>query len=136
MDANNRHVARSVDRPAAGRVLRLSFALLGGAFAWGTHFLVNYILVSIQCVTGWFGSSVLGASVLMWLILLATLISIGVTIAAFVTARRVEREATADDAPADGYRMYMARGGVWLNSLFILLISLETLPIFFLRPCG
>lgn len=136
MGANQEHVRRTVDRPSARRAIRLWFALLGGALAWSAHFMMNYLLVTIQCVTGWLGASVLGISVLLWLIMLMTLIALGITAWSYAVARRASQQAQAADAPTDGYRMYMARGGLWMNGLFMLLIVLETLPIFFLRPCG
>ncbi len=136
MGANQEHVRRTVDRPSARRAFRLWFVLLGGALAWSVHFMMNYLLVTIQCVTGWLGANVLGVSVLLWLIMLMTLIALGITAWSFAVARCARQQAKAADAPADGYGMYMARGGLWMNGLFMLLIVLETLPIFFLRPCG
>jgi hypothetical protein len=139
-DMNNQHVVRTAPRPSTGYALRLWFGLLGGALAWATHFLVSYILVSVACVSNYFAWQIAGLNGLLLVLLLATIIAATVTTVALVTAYRSWQRTGEGAEPSDegprGRDAYMSVAGVILNSLFLFLIALETVPLFVLRACG
>lgn len=116
----------------------LWFGVLGGAIAWFVHLVLAYTLAEAGCITGFPWFTVLGFHGALLLILIVTLLTLAVTAAAGVVAYRnrrlLDRESNAAAANR-GVSEHMVRGGIHLSVLFAFIILVETLPIFFMRPC-
>lgn len=117
----------------------LWFGVLGGAIAWFVHLALVYTLAEAACITGFPWFTVLGFHGTLLLIVIVTLLTLAVTVVAGVVAyrnRRLLDESNGPIAPLNrGASEHMVRGGVYLSVFFVLLILVETLPIFFMRPC-
>jgi hypothetical protein len=129
--------------PAAASVaspLALAFVTLAGMIAWAVHFWLGFILVEIACRTDFPGFSLAGLSGLQVLLLAVTLVFGGVTLAAAVTAFRINRRADVGVASdRDGPRElagFMAQTGLVLSGFFLLAIVIAAAPAFILPPCG
>lgn len=128
---------------AAAKRGQLWFGLFGGALAWLVH------LVGLSVTAEWGGLSGLdermmgGISVVAWLVLLWTALTAAVALGATWVAVRLRRqmnsrqtsEQTVDDKLANS--RFMARTGMLLSGLFLLIIVVETIPVFYyLRETG
>lgn len=112
----------------------LWFGLLGGGLAWTLHLLAAYVIAEFGGVSGWGKTQFLGISGRAWLLLTVSLVALLGAVGAALVARRngarLDLEAQAG-APVRGAERYMARAGVLAGALFILVILVESLPIFF-----
>jgi hypothetical protein len=119
----------------------LWFGLIGGGVAWLGHLLSAYLIAEFGCISGLGERHALGLSVVAWLILVASVVALLVAgTAAFVAYRsreRLARESQATDIePGTNPEYDMARTGWTTSALFVLIITVETIPIFFyLRNC-
>jgi hypothetical protein len=119
------------------------FHLLGGAVIWSVHFLASYNWVEFACSVGLpvLGSTVLGLSLLSWSVLvltfLATLAALYVGWAAYRNWRRIResKETNELDAWAVETHRFMAFSGMFLSTLFALIILFTGLPALVLGPC-
>lgn len=127
------------DDAATPSLPALLFALLGGAVAWTVHLLAAYTLVTVDCSTEWNGGR-LTVGVL-------TLVSLAVTAAAGLLARRLWLRARAVDRPVDdawdarmGERTarvsFLAVVGLVLAILFAVAIVYEAMPLLMVPVCA
>lgn len=115
------------------------FGVLGGAIAWSVHFLVLYFLVEALCVTGTAGTRVFGFALPAFVIAIVTVVALLVAFGAAVVAHRSWRRwrgSEHDEVRLRGSGAHLLFLGLLLNGFFVLMILVETLPIFFLGPCG
>lgn len=116
----------------------LWFGVLGGAIAWFVHLVLVYTLAEAACITGFPWFTVLGFHGALLLIVIVTLLTLAVTVASGVVAywNRQLLDAGGSIPPLNrGASKQMVRSGVYLSVFFVFLILVETLPIFFMRPC-
>jgi heme/copper-type cytochrome/quinol oxidase subunit 2 len=121
--------------------LELWFGLLGGGVAWSWHLLSAYLIAEFGCVSGLGERHVAGVSVVAWLILAASAIALLVVGAALWVAyrsrERLAREADpANDDDDTAPELSLARTGFITSVIFLMIIAVQTIPIFFyLRNC-
>lgn len=121
---------------------RLWFGLLGSPIAWLIHLVVVYTLAEVTCVADSFNFTVLGLDGGVSLILIVTLLTLVLAVAAGVVAygsdRRLRRQEREHESFNDrGVSGQMARWGMHLTVLFVFIIGVETIPVFFyLQPCS
>lgn len=129
----------SETQPTVSR-LAAKFCLLGGGIAWLLHFLAIYVISEFGCVSGWSDWIVGRLSMVVWLLLLATLLTGAMAVAAVWAAahtRKTLRGAEAEDAaePAET-KSFVGRLSLILNGLFLFIILVQAVPIFFyLKSC-
>jgi hypothetical protein len=91
------------------------------------------------CLAGWSRYALLGVDIITALLIVSTLVTLPVMLAAGYVAWRNWRQLRADakdaDESADNYSLYMSRGGAILSVLFLALVVLETVPALVLQPC-
>ena len=128
------------DRARAGPVgpTRLWFGLLGGAMAWLAHLMIAYTVAEFGCVASLGRYIVLGISVVAWMVLALSTVTLAVAVVATVVAYRSQQRLTAlpeQEWISEGAG-YAARAGWITSGLFALTIAVETLPIlYYLREC-
>ncbi len=119
--------------------LPLWFGLLGGPLAWALQLVVNYYLVSISCALELRDFMILEIPGFALLMVLVTLLTLAVTLAAGAVAwwtwRRTGVGSQTDLSAADGRTHFLALGGLLLNGLFAVAILLAGLSNLFLSPC-
>jgi putative membrane protein len=101
----------------------LTFALLGGAFAWLFHLMGMYALHPLACARG-------SISLMIALTVVMALITVAAGVVAWA-----HRNAVADDRVARGRARFMARAGLALDILFLYIIVAESLPLLYDGPC-
>ena len=119
------------------------FHLLGGPILWSAHFLATYNWVEFACRANLLvlDSTVLGLTVLSWIVLILTLIAALATLyvgwSSFQSWRRLResQETNELDSWGIGSRRFMALSGILLSGLFSLVILLSGLPALVLGPC-
>jgi heme/copper-type cytochrome/quinol oxidase subunit 2 len=108
------------------------FAFVGGGIAWTFHLLAIYAIGEFGCVSGFDQKMYSGISGVAWLLILVSGLSIlpaiGATCVGFVDARRDRRQ--AEHSPNDEGERYLSSFGWPLNALFVLIIFVESLPVF------
>jgi hypothetical protein len=119
----------------------LWFGFLGGGVAWTGHLLSAYLIGEFGCVSGLGERHVRGVTVVAWLIIAASLAALLLAGAATFIAYR-NRERLAGEPQPDRTRdqsnpeLEMARTGMIASAWFMLIIAVETIPIFYyLRHC-
>lgn len=114
----------------AGR-LRLWACLWGGGAAWTAHLLAVWLIAEFGCLTGLAKPGPLDISWVAWLILAVTVVCLALAgIATYASWRHARRDT---GKPA----RFLGRTGLVANPLFMLVIIVQTLPVFFyLRDCG
>ena len=128
------HVAQP---DTAGRG-KLWFGLLGGAIAWLAHLLLSWIVGEFGCLAGLGEITLLGLAGTAWLVILVSLATFAVSVAAAVAARAVGKRLRpeADSLDQTGSDRFLARIGVITSGLFAFVILVESIPVFFfLRSC-
>jgi len=116
---------------------------LGGPVIWGIHFIVSYVWVEFACRAQLLvlDSTVLGLTVLSWIVLALTLIAVLAALyvgwASYGAWRRIRECQKPDELEAWGVesRRFMAFTGMFLSALFSLVILLTGLPVLLLKPC-
>ena len=115
------------------------FGLWGGATAWLIHLLLVYALAEFGCVGGLADIFILHITLVAWLLIAATLITIVLAALALVIARRNERQLREELPVASGEdhpRVFAAKAGWMSSAAFIVVILMQAVPIFFfLREC-
>jgi hypothetical protein len=119
---------------------RLWFGLLGGAFAWLAHLMIAYGVAEFGCVGRLGSSTMLGISIVAWLVLVLSGVTFFVAVAAAVAAYRGHRQLVAMQAAqqetSSAAKVYAARAGWITSGLFALVILVESLPVFYyLQDC-
>jgi hypothetical protein len=123
------------DRP---RAWRRWFAFVGAGLAWTFHLLSIYAIGEFGCVSGWGRVLYWNVSVVAWLILLVSALSLVTAFAAAFVGYQDKRRDSRREAPdaEDEGGVYLSRFGFILSVLFGLIIVVETLPVFaYLQGC-
>lgn len=106
----------------------LWFAASGGSLAWLFHLLAAYGIAEFGCVAGWGGIRLFGMSLVGWLLVAISILSLGVATAASVVARKLQAQ--------PGSALFVVRTGLILDALFAFIILAESLPIvYLLKDC-
>ena len=100
-------------------------ALLAGPSLWWGHFMAVYLLGEVACEIGWTGPSVLGISLLSWLILAGTVVGL-VVVAVAARMTWTYREHTGG---------HLLDIGLALDALFAFAIVFTGIPAVVLPPC-
>jgi hypothetical protein len=120
------------------RRLGLWFGLIGGGIAWTLHLMSAYAIAEFGCVGGMGSRSMAGISLVAWMELAATAISVCLAMAATIAAYRLQCQLmarTPSESAHHGERI-TARAGLLASGLFTFVILFESIPIFFyLRDC-
>jgi len=110
--------------------IQIWFAFLGGAAAWTLHFMGGYAISEGFCRSGFASASLLGLSVMHWFLALLTLLAVAITVGAMWVARRQHLASLADVSRSHGdVLLFMSRSSLISNSIFLLFIVAESLPI-------
>jgi hypothetical protein len=119
----------------------LWFGLLGGGVAWTGHLLSAYLIGEFGCVSGLGERHIQGVTVVAWLVLAASLAALllagAATLIAYRTRERLAGEPQPDCAGDESNPgLEMAHTGLVASTWFVLIIAVETIPIFYyLRHC-
>ena len=121
------------DMEATGpREWRRWFAFLGGGFAWTFHLLSIYAVGEFGCISGMGRITYAGISMVAWMILLLSVIALVIATAAATIGYRDKCRDNVQEpsSPADSGGRFLSSFGFLLSSLFVLIIVVETLPVF------
>ncbi len=106
------------------------FALLGGIGAWTIHLLLFVSIVRFTC----------NAHGYVWVMHLATAVTLAITVAAMVLCGRMLRSSDGDESSDDegGRAQFIARLGLLIGVINFALIALEEIYVIVLnsRRCG
>ncbi len=109
----------------------LWFGLLGGAVAWVAHLMLAFVIGEFGCLAGWGEITFLGITAIAWAILVLSVVTLVVAVAATVAARGALGRLRKVGADRESAEFLMARLG-WINSaVFSLIIAVQTVPIFY-----
>lgn len=110
--------------------IQIWFAFLGGAGAWILHFMGGYAISEGFCRSDFASASLLGPSVMHWCLALLTLLALVITFGALWMARRQHLASLARVSRRHGdVLLFMSRSSMISNSLFLLFILAESIPI-------
>lgn len=117
----------------------LWFGLLGGAVAWLVHLLSAYAIAEFGCVGTLTSIVFLTITAVAWMEIGVSLLTLLAAIAAVVVAYRSRRRLqakTENEAAVPRGELFLARTGLITSILFVLVILVESVPIFFyLQGC-
>jgi hypothetical protein len=117
----------------------VSFGFFGGALAWLAHLLGASLVSEWGCFAGWGRQQWLGISSIAWVILILSVMTLLIALAATWVAFRSGRTARADISrpPSSGdTQSFLAQTSLQANGLFALIIVAESIPIlFYLTEC-
>ena len=118
-------------------MLRRWLAFVGGGLAWTFHLLTIYVIGEFGCVSGFDRTMYLGISGVAWLLIIVSVLALLPAIVAgvvcYVDARQDRKQ--AEPGHDEGER-YLSSFGWPLNALFVLIILIESLPVFaYLKGC-
>lgn len=108
----------------AGR-WRLRFVLLGGAVAWTLHLLLAYVIAEFGVLSGLVELSWAGLDVVSWLLLGWSAAMLALAGVAVWVSWRLRAEESDDEV------RFCARFGRAANLAFLVIIAVESVPIFF-----
>jgi hypothetical protein len=112
----------------------LWFGALGGAVAWLLHLVGCYAIAEFGCV-GELGHVVWnGVSVVAWMCIGTTAVSLLLALVAMFVAFRLRPRTTPYDADREWLRS-TADGGLLLSGFFAATILFESIPILFYLRC-
>lgn len=118
----------------------LWFTLWAGAVAWLFHLLLVYGIAEFGCRAGWGTRELLGLNWVWWSLLAVTVATLILASSATVVGWRQARlsRALAPDLNAEHHaRLFTARAGWITSGLFVVIILVQTIPLFFfLEDCG
>lgn len=122
-------------RPA---IWRRWFAFTGGGIAWTFHLLSIYAIGEFGCVSGFDRNMYMGISGVAWLLIAVSIISmtpaVAATIVGFLDTRSDKKQGTQNRT--DEGERYLSSFGWPLNALFVLIIFIESMPVFaYLKGC-
>lgn len=114
------------------------FAFTGGGIAWTFHLLSIYAIGEFGCVSGFDQKMYMGISGVAWLLIVVSVLAltpaIGATIVGYVDTRRDKKQEN-QNRKDEGER-YLSSFGWPLNALFVLIIFIESMPVFaYLKGC-
>jgi hypothetical protein len=130
----------NVETPAGANVSRcgLWFGMWGGGVAWLLHLLLVYVIAEFGCISGLGEVRAAGITVVAWLLLGASLLTLALGGGAVLAAIRNRKGAKAagQSAPADDAELFLARAGLITSGVFWGIIFVQSIPIFFfLKDC-
>jgi len=104
----------------------------GGGLAWLLHFLAIWICAEFGCLGGWGVAGPLEISRVAWLVLTVSGVCLALAgLASYASWHWCSRNSDS------GIEAFVARYGTVANPVFMLVIAVQTLPVFFhLRDCG
>ena len=108
---------------------RLRFVLLGGAVAWTLHLLLAYVIAEFGVLSGLVELSWVGLDAVSWLLLGWSAAMLALAGVAVWVSWRLRAE-ESDDEAARTVR-FCARFGRAANLAFLVIIAVESVPIFF-----
>jgi hypothetical protein len=115
---------------ASTRRWLLWVCLWGGGAAWLLHFIAIWICAEFGCISGLGRPGPLGISLVAWLVLAFTGIFIMLGNLALYNSWRLCHHKHA-------LERFVARCGLVLNAMFLLIIAVQSVPVFFyLKSCG
>jgi hypothetical protein len=115
---------------------RLWFALVGGAVAWLVHLMGAYVIAEFGCVGTTQEYSVLGVTLVAWLLVGLTLLTCGVAVGATLVARGMEHARTDVLRPDDDAVRSIAHAGALTSGISAFVILFESVPIlYYLHGC-
>jgi hypothetical protein len=127
----NASQTQASDLPDAGGRFLLWFSLWGGGIAWAMHLFVVWIIAEFGCIGGLARPGPLQVSWVVWAVVAASLVFIGLAGLAIGGSLLCRRKLAGEDA------RFVARFGLAANPLFLLIIIAQALPVFFyLQDCG
>ena len=120
-----------MDTPTS-RGWRRWFAFLGGGCAWTFHLLSLYVVGEFGCISGMGRSTYAGISMVAFMILFLSAVALVVAVtAAFIGYSDKRRDSAHETfSPEDNGGRFLSSFGFLLSSLFVLIIFVETLPVF------
>ena len=113
---------------------RPSVGIVGPPVLWSVHFVFVYSFVSLACLWGWGGVTLLGVGVIGWVVALATILVAAAIAVLGLRARRETAAPVLDDAPLHRQR-FSARLAALISGLFLVSTLLVGLPTLVLPPC-
>lgn len=132
------HSQETQVQPVSSRSLAVGF--LGPPLVWAVRFLVVYGMVEVYCKSGLLGFEFLGLTGIYIGIGVTTLLSLLLVLGTtWIAYRGWRRSSAGQDRVIDepmGRSRTLALAGVILGAMFVLVMLIETLPVFFLAPCG
>jgi hypothetical protein len=104
--------------------------LWGGGAAWLLHLLAVWIIAEFGCLSSFSHLGFMGMTSVAWAILGISLLCAAVTVLAIVVSVHCSRQG------GDSFR-FVSRYGIAANPVFLLIITAQTLPVFYhLGDCG
>lgn len=117
----------------------LNFGFLGGGIAWVLHLLLTYAISEFGCTGEEPRHEFLGVNSIAWLLLAASAVPIALSGLSVWTSNRLIQKLRRDleeGEEVSGPELHTLRIGVITNGLFVLIIVVQTIPIFYyLRGC-
>ena len=113
-------------------MFRRWFSFLGGGAAWTFHLMAIYVIGEFGCVSGLDNHVYAGISAVAWLLFFVSIISLVPAVAAawigYADTRSDARQSEIN--PYDEGGRYLSSFGWPLNTIFSLIILVESLPVF------
>jgi heme/copper-type cytochrome/quinol oxidase subunit 2 len=130
----------TAESSAGAKVSRwaLWFGLWGGGVAWLLHLLLVYGIAEFGCLSGLGQVRAAGITVVAWLLIGASVLTLLIAGAALLVALRSRDRANAagQTAPGDDAELFVGRAGWIATALFLAIILIQSIPIFFfLKDC-
>ena len=111
---------------------KLWFALLGGAGAWAAHLLITYAIAEFGCIAGLGHRYLLGVTIVSWMLILASAVLAVAAAAPLVVSYRLRQPTPASlDSDDRDTREFVTRFGLIANTIFLLTVLAQSVPIFF-----
>lgn len=121
--------ARSSLPPNVGR-WTLRFVLLGGGVAWLLHLVLAYAIAEFGILSGLVETRWAGLDAVSWLLLAVSAAMLALAAASVRVSRRLCQGKESDEEPRRTVR-FCARFGLAANLTFLVIIAVQTIPIFF-----
>jgi hypothetical protein len=123
--------------PVSRRSLR--FATLGGGIAWLLHLVLAFSIAEFGCLAGLGKVQVVGLSVVTWMLLVMSALTLALGLAATGMAWRNRRRlllAWGERSESHEAEDFTSRLALITNAIFVVIIVVQTIPIFYyLREC-
>ncbi len=117
---------------------RLWFGLLGGPLAWTAHLMFAYVISEFGCLTAGGKATFAGLTVVTWLVLALTALTLALAAGAARVAYRSGQALPGTEADTDAQppKRSLADAGLYLSGTSAFVILVESLPIlYYLRDC-
>jgi hypothetical protein len=130
-------VPASPDPPTPVSRLSLRFATLGGGIAWLAHLVLAYVVAEFGCVSGLGRVQWQGLSVVTWMLLGMTVLTLGLALAATLVAWRNRRRllrAWGERSESHEAEDFTSRLAFITDALFVGIIVVQSVPILYFLP--